>query len=191
MIEVLIWLKCNALEITSIFISCLAIFFTWRSIALQKKHNENSVRPIATIGLFCETHILISNCHDEPPAEQQEKRFFAELVNVGLGPLLIKNLAYQMHDKAHADISEIFNSDKILFPYIHKEFEETALSPGTHVMLFDMIVSDIETAEHILQKLKSVHIALIYNDIYNNDFSKVRDCSFFKQTNKETQCPQA
>lgn len=147
------------LAVASVFISGLAIWFTKRSLKMQREHNKKSVKPIPNF-IFkdhpAEIHVLIQNS--------------------GFGPMIIESLIIIMNGKEYHDFAELFSDT----PHLQKregvrvnDIGSAIIPPGSTKAMLDIVSNDEKTDSFssFSDLIKKVNIKITYTDVYGREFN--------------------
>jgi len=167
--------------IIALFISILALVFTWISIRQTHKHNENSVLP------YCD--IRISN---------KNNSLSIILYNVGNGPMLVSQFNYVSKDtnEKYATLKDALTDKALIKTTDYKDIIRYAppksgmgIKAGGEVSLLS--VSQAENADpdkyqkfrrKMLFELGRLEIRIEYKNIYGRPTKYVKDLNAFART---------
>ena len=168
------------LEGIAIFIAVLALIMTIVVSRSQKEHEKTiaqiSVRPYADF-LFLQSNI----------------KMFVKIANFGMGPMIVRSLTVTMDGEPIDDIISCFGSKQIRvkriaeyysYDYSHITSGERVISPNSEYALFSLSLREKEESikddefrtlvAEITDTLRRIHIKVVYEDIYGNEFSRER-----------------
>ena len=131
-----------------------AIIYTAISIRQQRKHNELSIKPRATI--------LTSDWN---------KKLIMSLKNTGLGPLIITHMEFKLNDQKTRNISDLI-PEKLYSRIKIMEIVTGAICPNESVKIFELVFKKSKNGQKnkkkVIKLLKKVKIVCSYTDIYDN-----------------------
>ena len=136
----------------------------------QRKHNQNSVKPLGQI-IFIDT----------------KERISVRLLNAGMGPLIIDNLAFVKDGRVGTDIANCISLNPR--SYMHADVDsivKKVLLPNAEMIVFEKNITNSTEEEEraIRSELASIHIQATYRDVYNNRFSIRRGLDWFTRYEK-------
>lgn len=149
------------LAITSlgtVIISTLAFFVSIYVAISQNRFNKNSVRPICDI-----------SCVD------YEDHIRVELINNGLGVMIIKNVQFKdVNDKIKTSIIDFLPGNIRLSHYIRETAGRTLIQGGK-IVLLDLKSNNYADIEKLRNILSELTVIAHFTDVYNKKFSKERN----------------
>lgn len=146
------------IQIFTLSISALSLALSLIFGLSQRRHNINSVRPIAAVKLNRKNGFIIMS-----------------IQNVGTGPLTIKELHFMClnvkHDTLKWIIDEVDDSKVDVERVIERSTKDWTIAVGTQLTMLSIKAYDIETDNKIINLLFNTSIDLTYSDIYNKKYS--------------------
>lgn len=167
------------IAVTSIVISVAAVFISFITYTSQRKHNQNSVRPILNI-VFGD----------------YEDNIYVKIVNNGVGPATIKDLKFSVGNNTTKSLVELIPGEaivtdehrgKIVDLHTFNDFVEDVtgrtLPPNGTIMFLQLQSSDKAQILALRNFLGKVEMSIDYTDIYSKKTWVVdRSLSFFQRT---------
>lgn len=151
----------------SIWISTLTLLALIYQLYLQRRHNENSLRPLGQIKFV-----------------DQKARLAVQIENCGMGPMIIERLSFIKDGKIFTKISECLDLDSRSYfsASIDSKIEKVLLPNGQ----MDIFAKDVTTLtaheiDMIKSKLSIISVKLAYSDIYDNRFTSERGLQWFSR----------
>jgi hypothetical protein len=166
----------NAWEIMvstlALIVSIFALVVTWRQLYIQRKHNENSLKPLGQIDLG-----------------DYNKHTFVYLINYGLGPLIIKKLSFNKMGIEYSRITDCLEIDSKTYMHIDIDNQQQKIVlPGKYIEIFETkFVHKPNTSYNgqsminLKRQLSGIFLTVYYSDIYNNNYTICRDLVWFKR----------
>ena len=159
------------IDIASLFVACIAIIFTIISLIIQRQHNRLSLRPIANIDL-----------------SNYENKIAVELINKGLGPLIIEKIIYRIGSDEKNNLVDIFDErgfKDIVWTDYRKYLEGATIPPnGIEVLIqYDKSKSQsrrfIRNRDKIKKILGKIYVEIHFKDIYGFSLKPATGNLFF------------
>lgn len=147
----------NNTQTITLIISGLSLILSLIFGFSQRRHNINSVRPIAAVKLNRKNGFIIMS-----------------IQNVGTGPLTIKELHFKHltddHDTLKWIIDKVDASKIDVERVIERSTKDWTIAVGTELTMLSIKAKDEETDSKIINLLFNTLIELTYIDIYNKKY---------------------
>ena len=162
------------ISIASVFIACISVFVAYQMFQDQKKHNQNSVRPIVDI--------LIGDYEDH---------IYVKLTNHGVGPAVIDSLKceytgkIQIKQRVSNTLVALLAEDGTPTSQIkeYSDFVEDicgrAVPVNGEIILVELVGGNMQDNVALRLMLKDICISGTYHDIYEKSFPYNRKLDFF------------
>ncbi|MBG6158268.1 hypothetical protein IWQ52_004255 [Labrenzia sp. EL_159] len=158
------------ISIATVFISLISLFMAIYAVYSQRKHDRISVRPFANIFFG-----------------DYEDNVFVGIENVGLGPMIIKDIKYSDKDgNSHDALIELMPtlSPGYTWNTYVSDTNDRALAPNTRLKLIQLSGSDIDPLfsrdrDKVRKELDKLILELTYTDIYGINFDRKRKLNWF------------
>lgn len=150
----------------SIIISLLALLAAFYQAHLQRVHNRKSVKPLGQIYFW-----------------DDDDRVSVQILNNGLGPLIIDRLTFKKRDNIYSSIKNCVDLDPK--SYMHPPLEDTVqrvVLPNGNLTVFETVFERSDNEEYmnrVRQELSSITLNVQYHDIYDNTFTVERGFNWF------------
>lgn len=159
------------IAVLAFFVSGLSLFLTFRSISLQKKHNQLSVRPICWLAL-----------------RDYENELRVEIQNSGTGPMIIQRLEVSKkgEDDVKGNVIDWLRTDAEWNTFI-SVFENRGLAAGSRlpILIYDGDHEDADFADKrdsVREELSQLNVRIFFTDIYNSKLKEFsRDLKWFQR----------
>jgi hypothetical protein len=150
--------------IAAVFVSFISLLLALWALAVQRRHNFYSVRPLASIG-----------------RADYENRISVKLHNNGVGPLIIKKLSVSDGKNTKDSVIDwmpVLPAD-ISWDTFTKELEKRTLAPGGDITLLELSGDpadpNFRKARDLCREVLSMlTVELGYLDIYNRQMPTAR-----------------
>ncbi|WKN45418.1 hypothetical protein [Tunicatimonas pelagia] len=151
-------------------ISLMALLATVYQLHLQRRHNENSLKPLAQITLT-----------------DRGKLLAVHIENNGVGPLIVEKLTFTRDGKHYTNIEDCLNLDPRSYQHIPvTEDVKQVILPGSHEEVFSMQFGEDTTDKEmnsVRKQLAALKLKVDGRDIYDNKISVERDLQWFVRHN--------
>lgn len=154
-----------SLELTAVFIACIALFFTGLQFHWQRQHDRLSVKPF----LVASTVVDVESQNDIDVLV-----FRLRFENVGLGPALIQNVLVTLDGKE----TDFYNVGKDILSKIKnsqyrgmKFHGEYAVSQGASITACDLSCprAAVTDGHFFARSLQGLAFQVTYNSMYKNE----------------------
>jgi hypothetical protein len=156
--------------IAAVAVSFLSLLLTLWALAVQRKHNFLSVRPLGFIA-----------------RADYEDRLTVKIHNNGVGPLIITKLTVANGSERKNNVLDWMPGlpEGILWDTFTTELEERSLAPGDEIILLELCGDPAdsrfeEARDRCRDVLRTLSVEMEYIDIYNREMPKAqRSLSWF------------
>lgn len=147
------------IKILSLVLSLTAIIFTAVSIFLQKKHNQNAVRPIANIAI-----------------SDYEDIISVKIQNNGTGPLIVKKFRAFNAQENKINLIDLMPNlpPGLTWTTFFSNLTGFAITPSKNLNLLELrvdptVIAETNARDNIRRQLATISVELIYEDIYGKE----------------------
>jgi hypothetical protein len=147
----------------ALLVAALSIFFSWKSLASQTKHNKLSVKPLPFIAVA-----------------DYEDRLLVKLVNNGSGPLIVKSTT--VHGSGQHTESLIGQMPRMPPSLAWKTFtsgmRDRSILPGDELFFVDLVGNPSDPIfrnfrDDCRRAMASLTVTITYSDIYSDKFDPI------------------
>jgi hypothetical protein len=149
----------------ALLVSFIALIFTIFQFYIQRKHNQNSVRPIGQIV-----------CGDK------QETVFVHLANLGLGPMTVTKLSFKTNNGTVHNIEHCLTlNPRSYFHVTISEDNPQTILPNGHLKLFEQVFNHFgdPNKQQSRSLLCEMEIQAEYYDIYNSMYTVKRKLNWF------------
>lgn len=153
-------------QFLALFISVVAVYYTWRGLKIQREHNYKSVKPIGQIRLG-----------------DYQSKIFIRIMNSGTGPLILKKVLVNGTElKSNEGLIHTLPlelRERIVWTNFTSNYINRAIPVNEDL---EMIVWSINShyenkseefieadRKEIREELNKIHMKIIYTDIYEHE----------------------
>lgn len=144
----------------------LALLATFYQLYLQRVHNEKSLKPLGQIFLV------------------DRKDYVAvQILNNGLGPLIIDRLAFKMGDNIYSSIKDCLDLDPKAYSHSSGDnVVEKVILPNSALTVFEAIFDETDSVAYVhrvKRQLTPITLRVEGRDIYDHKIALERDLTWF------------
>ncbi|WP_276088925.1 hypothetical protein [Pedobacter sp. JY14-1] len=171
-IEVLNNLVDHMVAFLALLVSIVALIATFIQLEIQRKHNENSLRPVGQIDV-----------------KDKLNHMYVKVVNKGLGPMQVYKLIFTKGDVSYNSIEDCLAAHPK--SYMHVNISESnlkTLSPNDSLDVFEknfpapaMGFFDDDQKIGYQVDLSQIVLTVYYKDIHNNNYIITKNLDWFSR----------
>jgi hypothetical protein len=154
----------------ALIVAAISIFLSWRTLLIQKRHNQLSVKPLPFIAVA-----------------DYEHRLWVKLVNNGSGPLIVKTTKVTDTNKCCEGVISFMPTmpSTLAWKSFTSGMRDRSLLPGKELFFIDLEGNPSDPAyiafrDQCRNSLSTLSVTISYTDIYGDKFEPaIRQLDWF------------